>query len=79
MFKSDFCIGGSGSGFIYGYCDKMYRENMSLHEAREFALEAVSLAIARDGSSGGGVRIMNITSQGYTREIVNYDQLKHHK
>lgn len=73
MFKSTLAIGGSGSGFIYGYCDKMFRDNMSYHEARKFAVEAVSLAIARDGSSGGGVRLMNITKDGYKREIVNYD------
>ncbi len=73
VLKSTFAIGGSGSGFIYGYCDKLFRENMSYVEARNFAVEAVSLAIARDGSSGGGVRLMNITKDGFKREIVNYD------
>ena len=38
---------------------------MSLQEARQFAIEAVNLAIARDGSSGGGVRLMNINKDGY--------------
>lgn len=52
---------------------------MSFQEARKFAVEAVSLAIARDGSSGGGVRLMNITKEGYKREIVNYDQLHFQK
>jgi 20S proteasome subunit beta 1 len=51
----------------------MFRENMSYVEARNFAVEAVSLAIARDGSSGGGVRLMNITKDGFKRDIVNYD------
>ena len=29
VIKSNFAIGGSGSGFIYGYCDKFYKDNMS--------------------------------------------------
>jgi len=38
---------------------------MSYQEARKFAIEAVNLAIVRDGSSGGGVRLMNINQDGY--------------
>jgi 20S proteasome subunit beta 1 len=29
-------IGGSGSSYIYGYCDANFRENMSKEEAKEF-------------------------------------------
>ena len=34
--KVKYSIGGSGSGFIYGYCDANYRENMTLEEAKTF-------------------------------------------
>lgn len=33
-----FVAGGSGSLFIYGYCDSNFRETMSLEESRKFCL-----------------------------------------
>ena len=54
-------MGGSGSGFIYGYCDANYKANMTLEEAKKFCVTAVSLAMRRDGSSGGAIRLTNIT------------------
>lgn len=57
-------MGGSGSGFIYGYVDANYRENMTFEEAKAFCLNAVSLAMKRDGSSGGIIRLANINSKG---------------
>lgn len=54
-------MGGSGSGFIYGYCDANYKPGMSFEEAKAFCVTAVSLAMKRDGSSGGIIRLANIT------------------
>lgn len=54
-------MGGSGSGFIYGYCDANYKPGMSFEEAKAFCISAVSLAMKRDGSSGGIIRLVNIT------------------
>ena len=33
-----FASGGSGSLFIYGYCDANFKENLSLEEAKKFAV-----------------------------------------
>ena len=71
----DFTMGGSGSGFIYGYCDANYRENMSFEEAKDFCIRAVSLAMRRDGSSGGIIRLANITERGIEKEYHTYDSL----
>ena len=60
----NFTMGGSGSGFIYGYCDANYRPGMSFEEAKAFCLNAVSLAMKRDGSSGGIIRLSNVTERG---------------
>ena len=49
-------IGGSGSTFLYGYIDAHYKKGMSKEECMELAKNAVTLAINRDGSSGGCVR-----------------------
>ena len=40
------------------------QENFSFQEARNFVIQAVSHAMSRDGSSGGIVRLVNITKDG---------------
>lgn len=45
--------GGSGSAYIYGFCDKHWRASMSEADCHAFVRRAVSHAMARDGSSGG--------------------------
>lgn len=34
--KVPYAIGGSGSGFIQGYCDANYKEKMTKEEAKKF-------------------------------------------
>ncbi len=84
-----YAIGGSGSGFIYGYCDANWKEKMTFEEARTFAINgkqffcflsltfslAISLAMSRDGSSGGCVRLVNINKDAFKREFVPYNQV----
>jgi 20S proteasome subunit beta 1 len=36
LHKQPFAIGGSGSTYIYGYCDTAYKEGMTREEAIEF-------------------------------------------
>ena len=36
--KVPYAIGGSGSGFIYGYCDANFKEKMTFEEAKTFAI-----------------------------------------
>jgi hypothetical protein len=48
--------GGSGSAYIYGFCDKHWRAGMSEADCHAFVVRAVSHAMARDGSSGGARR-----------------------
>jgi len=50
-------VGGSGSTFIYGLCDREYRPNMTRQECLDFVTMCVSHAMARDGSSGGVIRL----------------------
>lgn len=62
-------IGGSGSGYIYGFVDSEYRKDMSEEECVKFVLKAVTLALSRDGSSGGCVRIAVIDKDGCRRQV----------
>lgn len=75
LFKGPWAIGGSGSSYIYGYCDSNYREGMSKDECVEFLRNAVSLAMARDGSSGGTIRMCIITEEGTERIFVPGNKL----
>lgn len=65
--KREYTMGGSGSGFIYGYVDANFKKNMSFEEAKAFCLNCVSLAMKRDGSSGGIIRLANVTERGIER------------
>lgn len=70
LVKQPFAIGGSGSSYIYGFCDSNWRENMSMADAKSFVIRALSLAINRDGSSGGVIRLTTVTEGEVTREWV---------
>ena len=71
-----FTMSGSGSAFIYGWCDTNFKENMTKQEAVEFAKTAVTLAMHRDNSSGGIIRTMDITKEGHTRGVIKFNDLK---
>ena len=65
-----YAIGGSGSAYITGFFDKYWREGMTAEEGRSFCIRAVAHAFARDGSSGGCVRMVTITEEGYKEDFV---------
>lgn len=69
VIPSDILISGSGSAFIYGYMDKEYKPNMEFKEALDFAVTMVRLAINRDNSSGGVVRVATMNEN---KEIKRY-------
>ena len=56
MVREAMSISGSGSTYVYGYIDANFREGMSKEECENFCKTTVSLAMARDGSSGGVIR-----------------------
>lgn len=86
---------GSGSTYVYGYCDATYQEGWGretklsissrtvrlspplTHERYliMFSSAALSLAMSRDGSSGGVIRMCVITEAGVERLFVPGDEL----
>ena len=74
--KRNIAMNGSGSHYINGYVDKHYKENMTKEEAKEFLRNAVTLAMFRDSHSGGIIRILDITKEGFTREYVPNPNIK---
>ncbi|XP_063995761.1 proteasome subunit beta type-6 [Diachasmimorpha longicaudata] len=68
-------IGGSGSSYIYGYVDANYKPNMSKDECITLVINSLALAMSRDGSSGGVIRIGVITEQGVERRLIIGDDI----
>ncbi|KAF9643270.1 proteasome-domain-containing protein [Thelephora ganbajun] len=75
IFRQPWAIGGSGSTYVYGYCDATYQEGWGKDETIEFVKNTLSLAMARDGSSGGVIRMCVITEGGVERLFVPGDRL----
>ncbi|KAK1275672.1 Proteasome subunit beta type-6 [Acorus gramineus] len=75
ILQQPFSIGGSGSSYLYGFMDQSWKEGMSKDEAEKLVVKAVSLAIARDGASGGVVRTVTINSEGVERKFYPGDSL----
>ncbi|KAL4743570.1 nucleophile aminohydrolase [Aspergillus similis] len=69
LHKQAYSIGGSGSTYIYGYCDANWRENMTEEEGIEFVRGALREAIKWDGSSGGVIRMVVLTKNGAQRHL----------
>ncbi|KAK7733689.1 Proteasome subunit beta type-1 [Cytospora paraplurivora] len=69
LHKQPYSIGGSGSTYIYGYCDTHWKEGMEEQEAVNFVKEALKEAIRWDGSSGGVIRMVVLTAKGADRHL----------
>ncbi|KAL4868629.1 hypothetical protein BDV12DRAFT_96881 [Aspergillus spectabilis] len=69
LHKQSYAIGGSGSTYIYGYCDANWKENMTEEEGIEFVRGSLREAIKWDGSSGGVIRMVVLTRNGAQRHL----------
>lgn len=74
LHKQAYAIGGSGSTYIYGYCDANWQENMTEAEGVKFVKGALQEAIKWDGSSGGVIRMVVLTARGAQRHLYLPDQ-----
>ena len=69
LHKQTYAIGGSGSTYIYGFCDANWKENMTEEEGISFVKESLREAIKWDGSSGGVIRMVVLTGKGAQRHL----------
>ncbi|RDW77125.1 proteasome subunit beta type-9 [Coleophoma cylindrospora] len=69
LHKQAYSIGGSGSTYIYGYCDANWKEGMDEAQAVDFVKGALQEAIKWDGSSGGVIRMVVLTKKGANRHL----------
>uniref|UniRef100_A0A3Q3Q8R5 Proteasome subunit beta n=1 Tax=Monopterus albus TaxID=43700 RepID=A0A3Q3Q8R5_MONAL len=68
-------VGGSGSTYIYGFMDSNYKPGLNKDQCLELTAAALSLAMERDGSSGGVVRLATISEEGVERRVILGNQL----
>lgn len=61
---------GSGSTYLMAQLDATFRPNFTRAEAEEYCARAVAHAIARDGSSGGLVRMATVTGSAAAPEVI---------
>ncbi|EMD40646.1 20S proteasome subunit [Gelatoporia subvermispora B] len=75
LFRQPWAIGGSGSTYVYGYCDATYQDGWGRDETINFVKNTLALAMSRDGSSGGVIRMCVITEDGVERLFVPGNEL----
>merc|ERR1711865_595225 len=75
LFQQPFTLGGSGSTYIYGYCDANFRKGMTRAECEDFVTKGLALAMSRDGSSGGVIRLCTIDEAGVNRQFIAGDDI----
>jgi len=60
---------GSGMPFVLGLLERQYKEDMTVKEGMELALEAIKSATQRDIGSGYGMDIFTITKEGIKKVV----------
>lgn len=76
IHKQEYAIAGSGSGFIYGWCNENFKPGMEKDDCVAFIKTALLEAIKWDGSSGGVVRMVVLTKDGVERKIFYPHEIK---
>ncbi|KAI9753945.1 MAG: Proteasome subunit beta type-1 [Lichina confinis] len=69
LHRQSYAIGGSGSTYIYGFCDANWKEDMTEEQGIGFVKSALQEAIKWDGSSGGVIRMVVLTARGAVRHL----------
>ncbi|XP_047240083.1 proteasome subunit beta type-9 [Girardinichthys multiradiatus] len=70
LTRQPFAIGGSGSSYVYGFVDAEYRKGMSKEDCQQFVVNTLSLAMNRDGSSGGVAYLVSIDEHCTEEKVI---------
>ncbi|XP_077366085.1 proteasome subunit beta type-6 isoform X3 [Festucalex cinctus] len=75
LVRQPVSVGGSGSSYIYGFMDSNYKVGLNKEQCVELTAAALALAMERDGSSGGVIRMATISEEGVERRVILGNQL----
>ncbi|MCA1814030.1 MAG: archaeal proteasome endopeptidase complex subunit beta [Halobacteriales archaeon] len=63
-----FTTTGSGSVFVYGVLEDLWKDDITIEEGSDLAVRALTAAMKRDSASGDGIALCTITQQkGFQR------------
>jgi len=65
----EYISSGSGSPMIFGIMEHQYKDTISVKEAEDLAVKAISASIQRDSFSGNGIDVMVISKDGIRKTI----------
>ena len=60
-----YTAGGSGSPYVFGVLEDLYKDDLSVDEAVDIAVRAIKASKSRDSASGGMTNIAVITKDGF--------------
>ncbi len=60
---------GSGMPYVLGLLERQYREDMTIKEGVELAVEAIKSSTQRDVGSGFGIDVFTITKEGIKKVV----------
>lgn len=60
-----YTAGGSGSPYVFGVLEDLYKDDLTVDEGIDIAIRAVKAAKSRDSASGGMTNIAVITKDGF--------------
>jgi proteasome beta subunit len=74
LIEDKYAALGSGGPIALGIIESMYRDDISIGDAKELAVKALKEAIERDTVSGDGIDLLIITSEGYKTEEILFSE-----
>ncbi len=60
-----YTAGGSGSPYVFGVLEDLYRDDLTVDEGVDIAIRAVTAAMGRDSASGNGIDIAIIDEHNF--------------
>lgn len=69
LVQVPWAVEGSGSSYIWSYFDDEYKTGMTKEETEKFIVQGIALAMARDGSSGGVIRLVTVDKEGAKKQV----------
>jgi proteasome beta subunit len=70
LLPDEYAAVGTGAEMALGIMDAEYKREFSEEKAKELAIKAIRSSIQRDSSSGDGIDLLMITSNGYREELL---------
>ena len=60
-----YTAGGSGSPYVYGVLEDIYKDDLTTNEGIDIAVRAITAAKSRDSASGGEINVAIVTKDGF--------------